>query len=60
MSRIENNKFEVQIDSFDPRKCLSDVCDIMKFQAESKGLQLSYAVSENIPSSIKADSKRYK
>jgi hypothetical protein len=31
MSRIENNKFEVSLEKFDPRSAVNEVCAIMQF-----------------------------
>jgi signal transduction histidine kinase len=60
LSRIENNKFETQIEAFDPRACLAEVCGIMNFQATQKQLSLIHEVSEAVPRSLKSDSKRFK
>jgi signal transduction histidine kinase len=60
MSRIENNKFETQMEAFDPRACLAEVCGIMNFQATQKQLSLIHQVSEGVPHCLKSDSKRFK
>jgi len=41
MSRIENNKFEINNSTIDLRKTIDEVIEIMKFQADLKGLKLS-------------------
>jgi signal transduction histidine kinase len=38
ISRIENNKFSLYKEKFDIREAANEVCDIMKFQIEQKGL----------------------
>lgn len=40
VARIENNKFQVFLESFKFREAIDDVCSIMQFQIEQKALQL--------------------
>ena len=40
MSRIENNKFEINESKFELIKTIDEVIDIMKFQADLKGLKI--------------------
>lgn len=60
MSRIENNKFTLNPHLFDIRKAINEVCDIMRFQLEQKGLYLRVNVEEGVPRELMADSKRVK
>lgn len=38
MTRIENNKFEVNYEFFDIRIAVNEVAQIMEFQASEKGI----------------------
>ncbi len=38
MCRIENNKFSITKEMFDVRAAIREICEIMKFQVDSKGL----------------------
>lgn len=60
LSRIENNKFALVKENFDVGEAVDEVCDIMRFQIESKNLHLHVAISENVPSIIFSDKKRFK
>ena len=55
MSRIENNKFTIYKDSFDIRDAVNEVCDIMKFQLDSKGLKLEAKIGDEVPRQITSD-----
>lgn len=60
LSRIENNKFTLNKDTFDLKAAINDVCDIMMFQVESKQLSLELTILDNVPSSVFSDAKRIK
>ena len=60
MSRIENNKFEINYDKFNIRQVIKEVEDIMEFQIEQKKLKLIIEVDFLVPEIIKSDMKRYK
>lgn len=45
---------------FDIRSAIKEVCDIMRFQIDSKGLQLAVEIDEKVPKLIMCDPKRYK
>ena len=40
MSRIENNKFSIFQEIFNLKNVITEVCDIMSFQLQQKGLDL--------------------
>ena len=40
MSRIENNKFSIFQEIFNLKNVITEVCDIMRFQLQQKGLDL--------------------
>ena len=49
MSRIENDRFQINLDFFDARKTLKVVCDVMEFQIKQKKLGLELIISQNVP-----------
>eukprot|EP00347_Sterkiella_histriomuscorum_P005547 403356194 len=60
MSRLENNKFEVNISQFKLEKTMKNVIDILKFQSDLKGIQLTYEIDPELTDTISTDEKRYK
>ncbi len=60
LSRIENNKFEVNLSFFNIRESLEEIIEIMSFQVNSKGLYLNLVIDKSVPNLIKTDEKRYK
>ena len=60
LSRIENNKFTLNKEYFDLRLAINSVCDIMKFQTDSKKLSLELNILNNVPASVFSDAKRLK
>ena len=60
LSRIENNKFTLNKDTFDLKAAINEVCDIMMFQIESKQLSLELTILDNVPASVFSDAKRIK
>ncbi|CDW76333.1 multi-sensor hybrid histidine kinase [Stylonychia lemnae] len=60
MSRIENNKFEINMTSFDLRQTIQEIKEIMEFQAKQKELNLKIDISNMVPSQIITDKKRYR
>ncbi len=55
MSRIENNKFQIFKEFFDPREAINEVAKIMEFQALQKNLQLNIIISNDVPEKIMTD-----
>lgn len=55
ISRLENNKFTLFKDNFDIRAAVNEVCEIMKFQIDQKGLQMEVSVSPRIPQKLFSD-----
>jgi signal transduction histidine kinase len=55
LSRIENNKFEMDLQFFDIRKVVEGVVSIMNFQVISKNLYLKTDIDDRIPNMIKTD-----
>jgi signal transduction histidine kinase len=45
---------------FDLRQSVEEVCDIMKFQVEQKGLDLKLFISADVPNTVFSDLKRFK
>ena len=60
ISRLENNKFEINKDLFDLRGTCNELADIMKFQIEQKGIEMKLKISRSVPSVIFSDQKRLK
>ena len=60
MSRIENNKFTILKEMFNVREAVEEVCEIMAFQVESKKLQALVEISDEVPTHVFSDLKRYK
>ena len=60
MSRIENKKFTIHLESMDIRAAVNEVAEIMSFQISSKGLKLEIKVNLSVPQRILCDVKRYK
>ena len=60
MSRIENNKFEINIENFNIRHLIDEVSQIMKFQIEQKKLKFKLEISTQVPELISTDPKRFK
>ena len=60
MSRIENNKFTILKEMFNVREAVEEVCEIIAFQVESKKLQALVKISDEVPTHVFSDLKRYK
>ena len=52
ISRLENNKFEINKSEFDIRDTINVVYDIMKFQIDAKKLQFKLNVKDSVPRTI--------
>ena len=60
MTRIENNKFEVNCEFFDVRKAVKEVAQIMEFQVIQKGINITIDINNDVPNYLKSDQKRFK
>ena len=60
MGRIENNKFETQLENFDIRNVINEVSSILLFGIEHKQLKLLTIVEDSVPQVIRTDQKRYR
>lgn len=60
LSRVENNKFDINLGEVKIRDLLKEVKNIMSFQIELKKLYLNIEIDDNVPKIIVIDSKRYK
>jgi signal transduction histidine kinase len=49
MSRLENNKFSIYREFFDIRQAVENVCSIMKFTLEQKGIKLIMNINKDVP-----------
>lgn len=57
-SKIEANKVELEVISFDLRKCVEDVLQMVSPIAEKKGVNLAYFMAESVPRIISQDRMR--
>ena len=60
MTRIENNKFQVNLEEFTIREEIHEVRGIMKFQITQKKLEFKCYIDDNVPRVMISDKKRYK
>ncbi|TNV84902.1 hypothetical protein FGO68_gene8331 [Halteria grandinella] len=60
ISRLENNQFQIFKELMDVRAVVEQVCDIMKFQVQEKGLQFAVKVGKSVPNTFLSDIKRVK
>ena len=49
LSKLENRKTEWKISSFDTNEFLYQICNMMRIEAESRNLKLSYVKNEKLP-----------
>ncbi|QQS37703.1 MAG: response regulator [Ignavibacteriales bacterium] len=57
-SKIESGKLELENQPFDLRDCIEDSLDLLSSKAAEKGLDLSYLIEDETPSTIKGDVTR--
>ena len=60
MTRLENNKFAINVSFFDVRKTVNQIANIMEVQIIQKNLKLFIDIDDNVPEEILSDQKRYK
>ncbi|MEO8590137.1 MAG: ATP-binding protein [Flavobacteriales bacterium] len=58
LSKLEVGKIDLEEVSFDPRKVVGSVRDILRFKAEEKGLALHVEISADVPPMINGDPTR--
>ncbi|TGM55954.1 response regulator [Leptospira biflexa] len=58
LSRIESGKLEIEHIEFSIRDLLKETISLFLMKAKSKGIQISYSVSDDIAEHIKGDSTR--
>jgi signal transduction histidine kinase/DNA-binding response OmpR family regulator len=57
-SKIEAGKLELEVVDFDLRLVVEETCDLVAFQAEKKGLELSCLILPNVPRWVRGDPSR--
>ncbi|KAL2644216.1 hypothetical protein R1flu_011803 [Riccia fluitans] len=57
-SKIEAGKMDLEVAPFSLTDCIEDSLDLISSQAASKGLELTYTVTEKVPSMLKGDVSR--
>ncbi|TNV83809.1 hypothetical protein FGO68_gene12023 [Halteria grandinella] len=60
ISRLENNKFRITRENFDIKAAVQEVCEIMSFQIEQKGLKYMVLIDPQVPFVVCSDCKRLK
>ena len=55
ISRINNNVFDITLEYFPIDEVIQEVCQIMNFQIEAKGLKLELIIHSSLPKIIKSD-----
>ena len=58
LSKIEAGKLDIEFIPINPRMVIENVCQILKFKAEEKGLKLTSMVSDDVPLLIMGDPTR--
>ena len=58
LSQIESGKFRLHHSSFSLTKLLTEVVDLMNYQANEKGITVRSTVSQNLPDILQGDSGR--
>ncbi len=58
LSKIEAGKVSLEEESFDLHRLLDTLEDMLKIRANSKGIQLSFERSEQVPQFIQSDQKK--
>ena len=59
-SKIEAKRLEIEKSSFDIRRCIGAVCQLLSSRAEDKHLELICRIDDDVPSSIQTDEIRIK
>jgi PAS domain S-box-containing protein len=57
-SKIEAGKLHLEEQSFNPRDCLEDCMELLAPRAAEKEIELSYAVADDVPSTLTGDATR--
>ena len=57
-SKIESNKIELSVESFNLLSFLQEIIEIYRIQAREKGILFSYELPNNLPIGITTDKKR--
>lgn len=58
LSKIEAGKLEIEHISMNPILVIENVVQILKYKAEEKGLELSFTVSDEVPTPVMGDPTR--
>ena len=57
-SRIEADKLTLKVENFDLRHCVTDAVDILRLEAEKKGLAMTLDISAEVPQDFVGDHMR--
>jgi signal transduction histidine kinase/DNA-binding NarL/FixJ family response regulator len=60
LSKLQAGKFDLVLESFEPRVALEDVVGAMREEAERKGLVLEWVVAGTVPTSVRGDPVRFR
>ncbi len=58
LSKIEARKVTLEKVSFDPRRAIEDVVQLVRVKAKAKGLDVSWGVAKEIPAMLRGDAHR--
>ncbi|MEM7309301.1 MAG: response regulator [Planctomycetota bacterium] len=58
ISKIESGQMEITREAFEPEKIVREVFDLMKPQADEKGLAIGFEFVDPVPREIRSDSQR--
>ena len=59
-SKIESGKMELYIEPYDTKNLVTDLYNLVRFRAESKGLHLTFNIDPDVPSGLIGDELRLK
>jgi len=59
-SRIEAGQLKLSYERFSPEATVKEVADLLRFQAEKKGLSLEMKINPGVPLMVKSDENRIK
>ncbi len=60
VSKVEANKFEIELIDFSIKDLINEIKELFEFRAQEKGLIFKTIISENMPDYVKSDPTRMK
>ncbi|MEM9065437.1 MAG: ATP-binding protein [Planctomycetota bacterium] len=59
-AKLDANKFEIRMQPTDLPRIMADVCELLRFQAGDRGVELGHEIRTPVPSSVRGDEVRIK